>query len=74
MNTQEFLDAAAAITHEFLDRHADDIPLDPDYVKTDGPSDYNEHHALVSAPPELENEYNARLVALIKEYQAGLDK
>jgi hypothetical protein len=74
MNRQEFLAAAAAIQKEFLDRYADDIPLDPAYVKTDGPSDYNEHHATVSAPPELEDEYNARLVALIKEYQAGLDQ
>jgi hypothetical protein len=74
MNRQEFLAAAAAIHKEFLDRYADDIPLDPAYVKTDGPSDYNEHHATVSAPPELEDEYNARVVALIKEHQAGLDQ
>jgi hypothetical protein len=75
MNGKEFLAAVAAIHNEFLDRYADDIPLDPAYAKkTDGPSDYNEHHATVSAPPDLEDEYNARLVALIKEYQAGLGK
>jgi hypothetical protein len=72
MNRQEFLAAAAAIHKEFLDRYADEIPLDPAYAHTDGPSDYNEHHATVSAPAELEDEYNARVVALIKEYQAGL--
>jgi hypothetical protein len=74
MNGKEFLAAVAAIHNEFLDRYADDIPLDPAYVKTDGPSDYNEHHATVSAPPDLEDEYNARLVALIKEYQTDLGK
>ena len=68
MNRQQMLKEAARLHAEWSDRHADDVPARPsDSQPHDGEnSDYAEHHADRSAPPQVDDELNRRLAALIE--------
>lgn len=71
MSRQWVLDQAARLHREAMLRYADQVPVNlADSHPHDGQrSDYNEHHADVSAPPELEDSLNQALVDLVTQWR-----
>jgi hypothetical protein len=66
---------AADATYEHSDQWAEQVPVDPDDINPneDGESDYNEHHHLISADPEVDDRLNARLFALVEQRQRDVE-
>jgi hypothetical protein len=74
VSRDEYLRRAAAITQAWNLRYADRI--ETAYPAGSHPhdgvnSDYAQHHAIMSAPPEYDDILNEKLLALTLEYQAG---
>jgi hypothetical protein len=71
----EMLAQAADLHYEWSDRYAEQVPVDPDGAEPneDGESDYNEHHHTVSAPPEIDDQLNAKLFALVEQRQRDVE-
>lgn len=70
MIAEEMMAEAARLHAEHMDRIADRVPVDlsDSHPHNGRDSDYNEHHADVSAPPPVDDQLNRRLVALIERY------
>ena len=71
MIAEEMLAEAARLHAEHTDRVAERVPVD---LRDSDPhngrdSDYNEHHSDVSASPQVDDQLNRRLAALIERYQ-----
>lgn len=76
MNAEQMLAETARLHAEHMDRVADRVSVDLSDSHPHGDrSDYNEHHADVSAPPQVDDQLNRRLAALIERYQRanGID-
>ena len=72
MTRDEYLRRAAEINNKWEQRYSDRIPTAyPAGSNPTGsePTDYPNHHAAVSAPPEFEDLLMDKLAALTKEYQ-----
>ncbi|MGR6320686.1 hypothetical protein Q2K19_22375 [Micromonospora soli] len=71
---QRFLQQVADEHYKHIDRIAEDVPLNAEHSNPhDGMnSDYNEHHATVSATPEQEDEHNQKIMDLIEEYRRDI--
>lgn len=74
MTRDEYLRRAAEINRAWEIRYADRIetayPAGSD-PHGDQPTDYPNHHAAVSAPPEFEDLLMEQLAELTREYQAS---
>lgn len=77
MNRRQMLAAAAAAHHAWLDKHAEAVPAVPEHSRPhDGDpasSDYAEHHADRSAPPDVDDLLSEQLAALLADDPPGGD-
>ena len=73
MTRDELLTESARITDEHGRRWAGHVRLNPaDSNPHGGTSDYAQHAHLVSAPPDVDDQLNGKLAALLRRYRAEL--
>lgn len=75
MTADELLKESAKLAAEHAARWAGKVPLDPaDSAPHDpdsGKSDYAEHAHLMSAPPDVDDQLNRKLAALLDYYRTS---
>lgn len=72
MTRAQMLEQIRRINAQWHEKYADAIPnrFPGGYRPHDGQTDAAEHHALISAPPRLEEELQRQIDAVIAQYQS----
>lgn len=74
MTKGEFLRQLAELHRRWAIAHADRVKLNQGHrhPHRGGKSDYNEHHADRSAPANIEDRLNRKILRLIKEFRRSI--
>lgn len=71
MTRDQVLRAMTKLHDDWIESKAEGVPVAPGDIGP-GKSDYNEHHADVSASGSVQNPLNAALVSLISSFKIEL--